>query len=221
MATVSVSSDDSSEKPRGVPSFASFKAGTGALAGGVALGWTELEGTATYEYCTSFPFSLTPLTCTNLATPFGEVDWDTVVTTAGSADQTRVFTGGAREVSMSACNAAGCTQPGVGPLVGGLEWPAWEMDFDYLAMAFDVPAVGIKFTIGGVTNVAGPERRFELWVGSASDPLQERIWSCGFLKPGSTCIGLLTPKDDGHLSHLTIVSTRNGTPTTEQQIRIR
>ena len=220
-ATVSVSSDDSTEKPSGIPSFSSFKAGTGSQAGGVALGWTEREGAATYEYCTSFPFSSAPLACANLATPSAQVDWDTVVSTAGIADQTRVFTGGAREVSMSACNAAGCTKPGVGPLVGGLQWPAWEMDFDYLAMAFDVPTAGIKFTIGGVTNIEGPERRFELWVGSADDPLQERIWSCGFVKPGATCIGLLGPKDDGHLTQLTIVSSRNGTPRTEHQIRIR
>lgn len=220
-ATVSVSSDNSTEKPSGVPSFASFKAGTGSMAGGVALGWTEREGAATYQYCTSFPFSSVPLSCTNLATPFGQVEWDTVVSSAGSASETRVFTGGAREVSMSACNAAGCTPSGVGPLVGGLQWPAWELDFDYLAMAFDVPSVGIKFTIGGVTNIEGPERRFELWVGSEDDPLQERIWSCGFVKPGSTCIGLLTPRDEGHLSHLTIVSSRNGTPRTEHQIRIR
>ncbi|MBT5775540.1 MAG: matrixin family metalloprotease [Dehalococcoidia bacterium] len=216
-ATVSVSSDESTERPIGIPSFASFKAGTG----GVALGWTESEGAATYEYCTSFPFSSVALTCTDLATPFGAVDWDTVVSTAGSADQTRVFTSGVREVSMSGCNAAGCTPSGVGPLVGGLQWPAWEIDFDYLMMAFDVPAANIKFTIGGVTNIEGPERRFELWVGSASDPLQERIWSCGFVKPGATCIGLLTPKDSGHLTHLTIVSSRNGTPRTEHQIRIR
>jgi hypothetical protein len=217
METVRVSS----EKPRGVPSFASFRAGTGALAGGVVLSWTELEGIDTYEYCTSFPFSSAPLSCTNRANPFGEIDWGTVVTTAGSANQTRNFTGGVREVSMSACNTVGCTQHGVGPLVGGLEWPAWEMDFDYMAMAFDVPTAGIKFTIGGVTNISGPKRRFEIWVGSVSEPLQERILSCGFVKPGSTCIGLLTPKDDGHLTDLTIVSTRNGTPTTEQQIRIR
>jgi matrixin/K319-like protein len=220
-ATVSVSSDNSTEKPSGVPSFASFKAGTGSMEGGVALGWTEREGAATYEYCTSFPFSSVPLSCTNLATPFGQVEWDTVVSSAGSASETRVFTGGAREVSMSACNAAGCTPSGVGPLVGGLQWPAWELDFDYLAMAFDVPSANLRFTIGGVTNIEGPERRFELWVGSADDPLQERIWSCGFVKPGATCIGLLGPKDAGHLSVLTIVSSRNGTPTTEHQIRIR
>jgi len=220
-ATLSVSSDNSTEKPTGVPSFASFKAGTGPLAGGVALGWTEREGAATYEYCTAFPFSSAPLSCASLATPFGQVEWDTVVSTAGNVSDTRVFTGGAREVSMSACNAAGCTPAGVGPLVGGLKWPAWELDFDYLAMAFDVPSAGLKFTIGGVTNVEGPDRRFELWVGSEDDPLQERIWSCGFVKAGSTCIGLLTPRDDGHLSHLTIVSSRNGTPTTEHQIRVR
>jgi hypothetical protein len=217
VATVSVRSDESTEKPSEIPSFASFKAGSG----GVALGWTGSDGAATYEYCTSFPFSATTLTCTDLATPFGEVAWDTLVSTAGRADQTRVFTSGVREVSMSGCNAAGCTPSGVGPLVGGLEWPAWEIDFDYLMMAFDVSVANIKFTIGGVTNIEGPERRFELWVGSASDPLQERIWSCGFLKPGATCIGLLMPKDSGHLTHLTIVSSRNGTPRTEHQIRIR
>ena len=220
-ATVSVSSDFSKEKPSGIPSFTSFEAGSGSLAGGVALGWSELLGAAEYDYCVSFPFSSIPLTCTDLASPFGQVDWDTVVNSAGSESETHVFTSGAREVSMAACNAAGCTPAGVGPLVGGLQWPEWKMDFDYLAMAFDVPAVGIKFTIGGVTNIEGPERRFELWVGSADDPLQERFWSCGFVKPGSTCIGLLAPHDAGHLSTLTIVSSRNGTPRTEQQIRIR
>jgi len=221
VASVSITTDESTEKPSGVPSFASFKAGSGSLAGGVALGWTEREGAANYEFCTSFPFASDPLSCERLATPFAAVDWDTTVTTPGSVGDTRVFTSGARGVSMAACNAAGCTPAGVGPLVGGLQWPAWEMDFDYLAMAFDVPAANIKFTIGGVTNIEGPARRFEIWVGDAADPLQERIWSCGLVKPGATCIGLLTPKDSGHLSHVTIVSTLDGTPRTEHQVRVR
>jgi len=41
------------------------------------------------------------------------------------------------------------------------------------------------------------------------------------VKLGATCIGLLMPKDSGHRTHLTIVSSRNGTPRTEHQIRIR
>jgi hypothetical protein len=221
-AEVVVTFDASTIPPTGIPSFAAFRPGSGSFAGSAALAWSSHgEGIATYEFCTSTPFSPAPPSCSMLAASSAPMSWDTIVGAAGSPTDRRVFTTGARETSLAACNAAGCSAPGVGPLVGGLRWTAWDLDFDYLAMAFDVPSANLKFTIGGVVNIDGPARRFELWVGTADDPLQERIHSCGNVAEGAVCIGLLTPADGGHLDYLTIVSTRNGTPTTEHRIRIR
>jgi hypothetical protein len=220
-AVVTVTLDANTGLPVLQPSFASFTAGTGSLAGGSALGWSERQDAFSYLFCTSSPFGDGPETCTSQASSTAVMDWDTVVGTIGGADVRRVFTTGTRETSMAACNAAGCTEAGVGPLIGGLRWPSWDMDYDYLAMAFDVPGTSIKFTIGGVTNIEGPARRFEIFVGTEDDPLQERIHSCGNVAVDGVCFGLLTPTDDNHLSHLTVVSSRAGTPTTEHRIRIR
>lgn len=221
LAIVSVTLDGNTGLPVLQPSFARFDAGTGSLAGGSALGWTNRDDAATYQFCTSVPFTTAPQSCTSQASPTAAMDWDVVLGTIGDANARRVFNSGTRETSMAACNAAGCTVPGVGPLVGGLRWPSWDVDFDYLAMAFDVPGSNIRFTIGGVTNIEGPARRFEIYVGTADDPLQKRIWSCGNVPVNGVCFGLLTPNDKGHLSHVTIVSSRAGTPTTEHQIRVR
>lgn len=220
-ATIGVTLDTSTGLPVLQPSFALFQAGTGSLAGGSALGWSTRPDASSYLFCTNAPFTDGSETCTSQASSTAAMDWDTVVGTIGEPDVRRVFTTGTRETSMAACNAAGCTVGGVGPLIGGLRWPSWEMDFDVLAMAFDVPSANIKFTIGGVTNIEGPARRFEIYVGTAADPLQKRIHSCGNVAVNGVCFGLLTPSDQDHLTHLTIVSSRNGTPTTEHQIRIR
>lgn len=220
-ADLSVSLDGSSSIPVLAPSFDRFAAGSGSFAGGSLLGWTATEGAASYLFCTNSPFSDGPASCENQASPAAAMDWDTIVGTIGEPDVRRVFNTGVRETSMAACNAAGCTGAGVGPLIGGLRWPSWEMDFDYLAMAFDVPGSSIKFTIGGVTNIDGPARRFDIYVGTATDPLQKRIHSCGQVAVNGVCFGLLTPTDQGHLTHLTIVSLRAGTPTTEHRIEIR
>ena len=221
IATITVTLDASTGLPVLLPSFASFAVGTGSLAGGSALGWSPRDDASSYQFCTSIPFSNIPESCSNQVFPTAAMDWDTVVGTIGAADVRRVFTTGARETSMAACNAAGCTGQGVGPLIGGLRWPSWDMDFDYLAMAFDVSGTNVKFTIGGVTNISEASRRFDIYVGTAADPLQERIWSCGTVAVNGVCFGLLTPSDDGHLSHITIVSSRAGTPTTEHRIRVR
>lgn len=220
-ATIDVTFDESTGLPVLQPSFARFQAGTGSLTGGAALGWTARDDASSYRFCTNTPFTGGAESCSAQASPTAATDWDTIVGTIGEPDVRRVFTTGARETSMAACNAAGCTTPGVGPLIGGLRWPSWEIDFDYLAMAFDVPGTNIKWTIGGVTNIEDPARRFEMYVGTPQDPLQERIWSCGNVAVNGVCFGLLSPSDDGHLSQLTIVSSRDGTPTTEHRIRIR
>ena len=220
-AAINVTFDESTGLPVLQPSFARFQAGSGSLGGGAALGWTDRDDASSYRFCTDAPFTGGAESCSTQASPTAASDWDTIVGTIGEPNVRRVFTTGARATSMEACNAAGCTSPGVGPLIGGLRWPSWEIDFDYLAMAFDVPGTSIRWTIGGVTNIDGPARRFEMYVGTADDPLQERIWSCGNVAVNGVCFGLLSPSNAGHLSHLTIVSSRNGTPTTEHQVRIR
>ena len=220
-ATTNVVLDASAGPPVLQPSFARFEAGSGTAAGAAALAWSAREDATSYLFCTSAPFGDGPSTCSTQPLPTAAMDWDTVVATIGEPDVRRVFTTGTRETSMAACNAAGCTIGGIGPLVGGLRWPSWEIDYDYLAMAFDVPGTSIKFTIGGVTNIAGPPRRFDIYVGTEADPLQRRIHSCGTVAANGVCFGLLTPADAGHLTHLTVVSLRAGTPTTEHQVRVR
>ena len=222
-ATVSVSSDSSSEKPRGIPSFASFKAGDGALAGGVALGWTALEGTATYEYCTSFPFSSVPLSCSKSGDPArrGRLGHRCCDPQAARTRRGCLPAASARS-RCPPVTAAGCTQPGVGPLVGGLQVAG-------VGDGLRLPGDGVRCPSGG--DQVHDRRRDEhrgagttlRALGPARPATRCRSGSgpVGFVKPGATCIGLLTPRDSGHLTHLTIVGSRNGTPRTEQQIRIR
>ena len=219
--TIQVTFDDNPSPLILSPSFTRFQLGNGSLVGNAVLGWSGQDRASSYRFCTKEPFTNDEKSCADYASPQVAVDWDTVIATAGESDERRVFTAGVLETSMAACNAVGCTAAGVGPSIGGLQWASWQIDFDYLAMSFDVPRLNIMWTIGGVVNVETTPRRFEMYIGTPADPLQERIKSCGNLPAGGVCFGLLTPKDKMHLSQLTIVSSGKGTPTTEHRVKIR
>ena len=54
---------------------------------------------------------------------------------------------------MSGCNSVGCSDAGLGPHIGGIQWEHWDINFDFLAMAYDVPAANLQFSIGGVVKL--------------------------------------------------------------------
>jgi len=213
-ASVSITVDPAAAVPAIAPSLASFLPGDG---GHAVLEWSEVDGAASYRLC-SRPAGGGPPVCSVGADPFVDVAWDTVLTTAGPADVTRVFDGGARGVTLEACGTRGCSLPGEGGLVGGLRWAAWDIDFDYLALAFD--AGDIQFTIVGVVNNSEEPRRFELRTGPVDDPNSVLIHACGNVRPGGACINFLGIGDH-HFEAVSVVSTRAGTPQTEHHLEVR
>ena len=211
--TVSVTVAAAETPPAVAPSFASFLPGS---QGAAELGWTEVSGASSYEFCSNPPGLAGG--CVSLSMPVAPMDWDVTVGSQGLASATRIFRGGERETSLRACNSQGCSPVGVGPLAGGLRWPAWEMDYDYFALAFDFGR--LQFTIVGVVNVSGPGRVFTIYTGPASDPERQQIRRCGLLPAGAICIDFLGP-DDEHFEVVNIVSRRSDTPTTAHHITVR
>ena len=201
--------------PSLAPSLKAFLAGPEANA---RLTWSEVSGAASYELCSKPAGTTIEPTCNIVGAPIADVTWDTVLGTAGSASDLRVFTAGARETFLRACNSQGCSPAGTGGLTGGLRWSAWDIDFDYFALAFD--AGSLHFTIIGVVNVSGAPRSFTLYSGSPDDPTRVRLRACGTLPPGAACLDFLGP-DDEHFSIVDIVSRRTGAPDTEHRITVR
>ncbi len=215
--TMTVLVQGATEPPRGTPSLASLTAGTG---GRMVMEWTSPAGAVEYEFCSTITGG-TGEDCERQDSPVVPVTWDTVLGAEVADTPHRVFTAGTRETSLAACNDEGCTAAGAGPHAGGLRWPAHDVDYDYFAMAFDVPGTGVRFTIVGVVNIEGPARRFSLYTGPQGDPTARRIQNCGNVRAGQVCIGLLSPQESGHGPIATVISERGGTPTLEHRIRIR
>ena len=213
--TVSVTVGAATSPPALPPGFASFLPGP---AGGAEIGWTEASGASRYEFCHRAPGVPASVSCSNLPAPLAAITWDVTLGTQGPATATRVLTGAERETSLRACNSKGCTSASPGPLAGGLRWPAWGIDYDYFAMAFDFGR--LRFTLVGVVNVSGPNRVFNLLTGPADDPGLHRIRGCGQVPAGRICIAFLG-LDDEHFEVVSIVSKRSGTPTTDHRIAIR
>jgi len=213
--SVSVTVTAAYEPPKQSPGLLSFQAGT---AGDAELGWTEVAGATRYEFCHQPPGIPLAAACSDLVEPFGPVSWELTLGSQGSSDATRLFRGGVRETSLRACNSQGCSRAGVGPLSGGLSWPAWEMDYDYFVWALDLG--GTRFTIVGVVNVSGPPREFTLYSGPEDEPEQMRLRRCGSLSAGRHCVDFLGPEDD-HFAVVTIVTTGSGTPTTKHRVTVR
>jgi len=187
----------------------------------LALKFTEAVGATEYRFCAT-PAAFSTPQCQVVATPQGEITWDTVLTSAVENEPRRVFTGGVRDVKIQACNAEGCVQDDATEiLAGGLRWSAHRVDYDYFTMTQDIPGTSFKFTIALVQNMSGAARDFKLYSGSVADPKDTLILDCGQVIPGDVCVGFLAPGDRGHGTHVTIESTRNTTPVIENRIRVR
>lgn len=201
--------------PTIAPGLEAFKLGTD---GNAQLGWSESSGAASYELCTRPAWLDVAFECAPVTAPVASVTWDTVLGASGRSDDRRLFTLAERETYLRACNTQGCSGPGTGGLTGGLRWPTWNIDYDYLAFAYDVG--NLQFTIAGVVNVTGEARSFTMATGPASDPTQVRLTSCGRVQPGGVCFGFLGP-GARHGDYVDIVSEAPDKPTTEHRIRIR
>ncbi len=187
----------------------------------LALKFTESAGALEYRYCATPP-TFAKQSCQSVATPQGEITWDTVLTAAVENEPMRVFTTGTRDVKVQACNTEGCVQDEATQiLAGGLRWTAHRVDYDYFAMTQDIPGTSFKFTIALVQNMTGATRTFELYSGSAANPRDTLMLDCGAVSPGDVCVGFLAPGDRGHGTHVTIRSERNTTPVIENRIRVR
>ena len=192
----------------------------GTLAGTTALGWTQVDGASSYEFCSAVsPITLDSNCDPGLPTPSVAVTWDSVLGPAGSADATRVFTGGWRYTRIQACSSQGCTQAVEGPIAGGLRWAAWDIDYDFLAMTFDI--AGFQFTFGAVVNLSGTARQFQLGNGPAGDPFQTTMGSCTSVGANGLCFAFLDFNAGNQESVLGVRSSRPGTPTTEHHIVVR
>jgi hypothetical protein len=186
----------------------------------MTLGWEVDSPAAEYEFCSSAT-GTSQNTCVRQPSADVTMTWDMVLGAAVEDEPHRVFTTGTRETSLRACNGQGCSAVGVGPHAGGLRWIAYEVDYDFFAMSFDVPGTSVRYTIVGVINVDGPARRFSLYTGSSSDFEATRITACGNVRAGQMCMGLLGPTDRGHGRYATVISERAETPVLEHRIRIR
>ena len=213
-ASVAVTVGTAPHAPALAPSLASFlPAGNG----NARLTWSGVSGASSYEFC-SRPAGDPVAQCEPLAVPFIDITWDTVLEAAGAATDYRLFTTGARETTLRACNSQGCSISGTGGLSGGLRWSQWDIDFDYFALAFDFGRV--QFTIVGVVNLSHKPRLFTVATGPASDPDRIRLRDCGLLPSGAVCIGFLGPGPE-HFAVVSVTSRRAGEPTTEHRITIR
>ncbi len=200
-----------------VPGLASFRINDAGDA--AAIGWTRPDTATGFEFCNSGAEVLLASSCEEIADPTPDMDWDTVYSGAATAEDTQLFTSGLRYTSMRACNAAGCSRDSVGPLAGGLRWSQWEIDFDYMAVAFDFGRT--KFTIVIVVNVSGPPRTFTIGNGPPDDPNQEQLGRCRLVREGSRCVAFLQPGEGEHFEVVSIVSDGGGMPTTKHHITVR
>ena len=217
VASVLLTVTSADSPPVSIPSFASFLPNAARTA--AVLGWTASEDATNFEFCSS-PAAIAALqSCGAVGAAGVEVTWDTVLGSAGPSDARRVFEEQVRDTTLAACNAAGCTGAGFGPLVGGLRWDPWAIDFDYLAFAFD--AGGFRWTFAAVANLSAEPRSFVFRSGPPEEPDLRRLHGCGTVRSGGVCIGWLSPSQGPHDEVVTIVSTATGTPTTEHHITVR
>ena len=161
----------------------------------------------------------TRICSTDFVTPSIPISWDELLDEPGSADAVLQLTGGWHTTSIRACNAGGCSREDEGPLAGGLRWDAWDLDYDYLVLIYDVS--GVQFTFAAAINFSGTSRKFEFGNGPPEDPFQTTIGGCRSLGRGSFCYGYLdyNVRDQGPV--VAIRSSRPNTPTVEHIIPAR
>ena len=187
----------------------------------MSLVFSPVPRASEYRVCTQ-PQGTSLQACRTQLTPVVEVSWDLVMGAAVENEPRRIFSGGIREVMIQGCNPDGCSPPSEGnPMAGGLRWSGHQMDFDYFAMAFDVPGSTDRFSIALVQNVSLTARSFQLHAGESGDFQRTLMTDCGVVPSGDVCLAFLAPEDADHGTHVTITSRRAGTPETEHRVRIR
>ena len=219
---VSITVSASGGVPAGFPVFSSILPASfvpGATAGTSVLGWNPVDGSSSYQLCSATSSVLLASSCGSVAAPSVAITWDTVLGSAGSATQTRVLTSGWRLTGIQACSSSGCSAAIDGPLAGGVRWAAWGIDYDFLAMTFDI--AGFEFTFAAVVNISGPARQFELSNGPPEDPFQRQMGRCLGLAPGGACFAFLDFNDGKQERVVGVRSSRPGTPTVEHHITVR
>ena len=219
---VSITVSVSGGVPAGFPVFSSILPASfvpGATPGTSVLGWNPVASSSSYQLCSATSSALLASSCVSLGAPSVPITWDTVLGTDGSATQTRVLTSGWRLTRIQACSSSGCSHAVDGPLAGGVRWAAWGIDYDVLAMTFDI--AGFEFTFAAVVNISGPARQFELGNGPPEDPFQRQMGRCLGLGPNGACFAFLDFNDGKQDRVVGIRSSRPGTPTVEHHITVR
>ena len=215
---------DAKEKlivPTDTPSFIAFDAKKNVDKYESTFRWSSIEHATEYKFCDYDSLSKDYSNCFVSDASEITVLWKKNISSPDSTNEPKKFYGDTRQIAMSGCNSVGCSDAGLGPHIGGIQWKDWDIDFDFLAMAYDITAANLRFSIGGVVNLENTARSFQIWSGTLSEPLKKKILSCGLLAPGESCIGLVMPDQTGHYSHISIVSNFPGSPSTEHQIIIR
>jgi len=218
-----------------VPGLASFRLNDAGDA--AAIGWTRPDTSTFFQFCSSPP-SLSPWSalesCERVSDAAVDVDWDTVVVEGDDLDHLEMGNGvilvpdSWLYTSMRACNAAGCSRDSQGPQAGGLRWTEFEIDYAYMAVAFDFTQT--QFTIVIVVNVDGPPREFTITSCTESvycSPFyaevlgehQEKLTRCRVVRAGSRCIAYVEKGEQ--LAMVNIISRGKGTPTTQHLITVR
>lgn len=181
------------------------------------IGWGGGPGASSWRFCAAALRGALATNCTTAPTGSQPVTWAIVRGLGGTAD-TPTRLDDWQYTSVAACNAAGCTPDLDGPITGGVRWAAWEIGYDYFAMAFD--AAGLQFTVAGVVGLSGPSRTVLLWNGPAARPETRTFWRCS-VGPGDVCIGFMGPADGRQEGVVEVQSVRGGTPTVLHTIPVR
>ena len=209
--------------PASTPIFHSFLPAAfvpGSPAGTTSLGWEAVDGASSYEICTAVSPIVIDTGCSSgLAAPSRAVDWGNVLGAAGSADATRVLSSGWRVSRIQACSSQGCSEAVDGPIAGGVRWDVWDIDYDFLAMTFDI--AGFQFTFAAAINLSGTARQFELGNGPPGDPFRTTIGKCTSIGQNGLCFAFLDFNAKDQQSIVGVRSTRPGTPTTEHHVVVR
>jgi hypothetical protein len=221
-ATVGVQTGQAGAGPALPPGLETFRATPDGAH--MEMEFSTVSGATHYRVCTR-PQGTTLASlesCVNNPTPVVAVTWNQVLGAAVENEPRRVITAGAREVVMQACNASGCSAPSEGNLIaGGLRWTAHQIDFDYFALAFDMPRFNIRYSIVAIQNVSSTPRAFRFHMGIPGDYQRRTLLDCGTIPAGDLCIGFIGPEVRDHGTYATIISRRSGTAETEHRVRIR
>jgi hypothetical protein len=221
--TVLITVSSESGVPTDFPVFKSFLPSAfipNSVEGSTMLSWSRVDGASNYKICSSTNLTNLDLNCTDgVKEPSLPITWDSILGHSGSGDTTRVMQSGWRYTRIQACSSQGCSRPMDGPIAGGLRWYTWDIDYDFLTMAFDI--LHFQFTFAAAINLSSTARQFEIGNGPPEDPFQKIIGSCTSVGPNGLCFAFLDFTSKDQQSIVGVRSSRPGTPTTEHHIIAR